>query len=642
MDNNKTYITSFDGIRAFALLSVLFYHLIPSTFKGGYLGVVIFFVLAGYLSMQKVIQIGEIKEDKIKYTLRSFYHKLLKLYPALIIMLLVVTITIYFLFTSQIVNLENTLLGSVLSANNYFQIYSGASYFENTGALLPFTHIWALSLEVQFYVLIYAFLHGRYKSKNKFKLFVLLIIISTLSYVLSIFLLEQGYDYTRIYYGLFTRLYSFTLGMIASFFSLKNRADMEILSSWQRDILIFILFALLFAPVFMFDANHFIFKYGFMIYSLLSTFILILLSSDNSKSSKLFSNSLFSLLTKRSYHIYLWHFPIIALEDRYFANIDVSKLVYYGLFFASCIILSELTYWLNKLVTYSKGSKICTTIIVLTIATGAFFVPYKEIAENTAENKALKEMKAQILENEKLQRERTLDSAQDDKVELSIYDEKAILIKERFIDYAKNNKAIDIDKIAADDPVLQNALNHIEWVNSLNDDFLYLDPKEYVKYKDVKGLLIGDSLASMSYHTLYTYMPNFEYDSEHSRQMKDAYKSFKKYKKSDFGEYLILSLGTNGSIFHKDINKINDALKSNQKIILLSIVLPYKDEEESRNNHIREYAQKHDNVYLVDWYQAAKNRPEIFFDDKIHPDEDGAKVLGQIIIKKIIEIEKSK
>lgn len=638
MKHNSAYIPSFDGIRSFALLAVLFYHLIPSVFKGGYLGVVIFFVLAGFLSMQRVMQTGYMAEGRLPLAGKAFGKKLLKLYPALLLMISCVSLVIFLFFPSQLAGVESDIKGAVFSVNNYSQILSGGSYFESSGALKPFTHIWALSLEVQVYLLIYTFLYGRYKKERSFRMFLFLILLSLLSYGISLVLLELGYDFTRVYYGIATRLYSFSLGAAASFFAAGNMDSQGLLSRSARSACIAALCILLTASVFVFKAERFVFYFGFFAYSILSAILLVLLHSEHSAFYKALSAKPFSFLTARSYHIYLWHFPIIALQDRFFANREISKAGYYLIFFLLCAVLSELSYRVTTIAGSSTRARRSFLPLALCLSVTLLFVPYQKISANTAESRALSQMKEQILQNEERQ-----------KIERAVQRKEALKEKKRA--FVEGRKAKATGQSGAEQaseaqnqeksPLLLLALSHIEWVNGLQDAFLYLDPAEYEKYKDVEGLLIGDSIASMSYHTLATYLPNFQFDSEHSREMATAHEAFQKYKNEDFGDYLILALGSNGETKHEDIEKIRKELNG-KKLILLSIVLPYKEEEESRNKKIRSYAKAHEDVYLVDWYRAAKNRPELFFDDKIHPGEDGAKVLGQILSKQLIELEKSK
>ncbi len=646
MEKDKKYISSFDGIRTIALLSVLFYHLIKNIFVGGYLGVVVFFVLAGYLSMQKIMIKGKIEENRLRLALSEFAKKLIKLYPALILMLGTVFIAVFFLFKPQMANIENGIKGSILSISNYFQIFSGSSYFESSGSLRPFTHIWALSLEIQVYLLIYLFFHGRYEKSKRKSWIISLIVVSIISYGINIYMLELGYDYTRVYYDILTRLYSFSLGALACLISFTEDNAKEVFSKDNKTIVVSILLILLIVPNFIFEAESFVFYFGFLIYTIITAIILMVLSNDNSIFSKFLSNKFFSLMTKRAYHIYLWHFPIIALEDRYFANKETSLIKYYIIFFVVLIILTEFSLFISKLASKSPKSNMISTALVIIACMLLFIMPYKSITENTEESKALKEMQDKILENEALQKERN--AVIPTEVEESLNKEK----KEQDItghkdpSTAPNSSAQDDN---TEDDGTQDSVEmtvhdarvseFIEYVNSLGDEYLFLDEKEYIKYQRTKALLIGDSLASMSYYTLAIYMPEVTFDSEHSRQMKNAYEAYSKYKDDDYGDYLILSLGTNGEIKHEDIEKVRSELNG-KKLILLNVVLPYKSEEDSRNESITSYAEKHDDVYLIDWYRAVKNRPELFFDDKIHVGENGAKIMGQLIIKEIIKIEK--
>lgn len=59
--NFKNHISSYDSLRALALLGVVFYHLMPNAVPGGFLGIVIFFVMTGYLTMRKTISFSDKK-----------------------------------------------------------------------------------------------------------------------------------------------------------------------------------------------------------------------------------------------------------------------------------------------------------------------------------------------------------------------------------------------------------------------------------------------------------------------------------------------------------------------------------------------------------------------------------------------------
>ena len=349
---------------------------------------------------------------------------------------------------------------------------------------------------------------------------------------------------------------------------------------------------------------------------------MVMLRHSDGYGAKFLSSRPFRLLSKRSYHIYLWHFPIIAIQEKMMAHTIMSNVFFYLIFFASCIVISEISYRLtnklNKL--HFTPNKVLAMVLVFSLI--MFTIPYKGISDRSQEKQELEEMKSTILENERIQKERI----EKEKIEKKAQEE----FQEKRI---KDTQETEFSKS------YYNALEHIEWVNKL-DDSLYLDPDLYTKYRQVKGVLIGDSLASMSYHTLYTYMPNFEFDSDHSRHMAKALEAYTPYMNEDNGDYIILSLGSNGAVLHEDIEKIRNVAKG-KNIILTTIVLPYKTQEEERNASIRSYEALHDDVYLIDWYAATKHRPELFFDDKIHTGERGARIMSQLIMNKIIEIETS-
>lgn len=158
----KRYIGSYDGIRVIALFGVVFYHIIPSVFKSGYLGVVTFFVMAGYLTINQTIH-AEKKDNRTSELIKKIKNKFFKLYPPLIFMIFLVSLFIFFFFKADFGTISSDIKTSLLSIYNYAQISMGGSYFENTGRLAPFTHLWALSLEIQVYIFMFIFFYGNYE-----------------------------------------------------------------------------------------------------------------------------------------------------------------------------------------------------------------------------------------------------------------------------------------------------------------------------------------------------------------------------------------------------------------------------------------------------------------------------------------------
>ena len=78
----SVYRGDIDGLRAIAVLSVLFFHAFPQWMRGGFIGVDIFFVISGYL-ISGIIFKGL---EHGTFSFRQFYeHRVIRIFPALIV-----------------------------------------------------------------------------------------------------------------------------------------------------------------------------------------------------------------------------------------------------------------------------------------------------------------------------------------------------------------------------------------------------------------------------------------------------------------------------------------------------------------------------------------------------------------------------
>ena len=155
MKNN--YRPEIDGLRCFAVLSVVLYHAQIlffdfQTFKGGFIGVDIFFVISGYL-ITSIILNDLI--DKKNFLFKDFYiRRARRILPALLfIMLVSIPFSWIYLYPIDLVNYSKSLLYSLGFGSNFYFHYSGLEYGSPEGLLKPFLHTWSLSVEEQYYLL---------------------------------------------------------------------------------------------------------------------------------------------------------------------------------------------------------------------------------------------------------------------------------------------------------------------------------------------------------------------------------------------------------------------------------------------------------------------------------------------------------
>ena len=94
----QTYRTDIDGLRAIAVLFVVFYHAWPESISGGLIGVDIFFVISGYLITNLIFD----DLSKNKFSFVDFYSRRIgRIFPALILVLFTVAISGWILLFTQ-------------------------------------------------------------------------------------------------------------------------------------------------------------------------------------------------------------------------------------------------------------------------------------------------------------------------------------------------------------------------------------------------------------------------------------------------------------------------------------------------------------------------------------------------------------
>tara|TARA_A100001015_G_scaffold317372_1_gene434172 strand:+ start:987 stop:2939 length:1953 start_codon:yes stop_codon:yes gene_type:complete len=208
-------------LRAVAVLAVVFYHAEIEFFRGGWLGVDIFFVISGYLISNIII--SELNEGKFSF--RKFYIKRIKrILPALVSTLLF-TIPLAYFFLSPVPMLEygKSLMSSLFFYSNYY-FNSLDFYNSEPSKFFPLLHTWSLSIEEQFYILFPGFIVLIFKFKKSY----LFALVSSIFFI-SVFmnsLTGESEKFYLIQYRIWELLFGCLIMIISQ--NLKIRKTSEI------------------------------------------------------------------------------------------------------------------------------------------------------------------------------------------------------------------------------------------------------------------------------------------------------------------------------------------------------------------------------------------------------------------------------
>ena len=210
---HTTYMPGLDGLRTFAVLAVILYHLNVPYISGGFLGVDVFFVLSGYLITG--ILIREWTKTGTIDLKRFYIARFRRLLPALVLMLSLVMTYVTLFDRSLLETVRQDSLAALSYVNNWWYIFHEVSYFESFGKPSPLQNLWSLSIEEQFYAVWPLILLVGLAFRKRLLQFVAALLLVSAAWMAFRYVPEA--DPSRVYYGTDTRLFGLLMGAMLAF-----------------------------------------------------------------------------------------------------------------------------------------------------------------------------------------------------------------------------------------------------------------------------------------------------------------------------------------------------------------------------------------------------------------------------------------
>ncbi|REH78188.1 acyltransferase [Staphylococcus felis] len=589
-NQKRRYLPGLDGFRAIAVLAIIMFHLNPLWLPGGFLGVDTFFVISGYLITSLLLSEYTQKNhiDLVQFWLR----RVKRLIPAVFFMITIVVIYTI-LFEPQIFfSVKKDAIAAIFYVSNWWYIFEDVDYF-NQFAIEPFKHLWSLAIEEQFYLFYPLILLICLKVFKKKTTFFIILAVSLLSLILMIALsfTVVDHNYSRLYFGTDTRLQTLLLGSLLAFIWPPFNLSLNIPKKqniWISLIGLFSIAGLILLFFFINNNDTWLYMGGFYLISVLTLLIIASSVLPSGIFAMVLGNKLFTYIGKRSYSMYLWHYPIIVFLHSHFVNGQIPFYVYI-IDIVLILIMTEISYHFIENPIRKHGFKAfsitpkrlmsfvrLSITTVLTLATVLFLLgAFDGIGEAHKEKKK---------ETSFTTHNQTSKSTQE----------------------SKDNESKSTEA-----------------------------PAEDFDIEKAEPLLIGDSVMVDIGDIFHEKVPNATIDGQVGRQLIDVpdlvdsqYQSFNS-KDSD----VVLELGTNGDFTKEQLETLLARFKK-ANVYLVNVRVP-REYESHVNALMAEAAKKHKNVHLIDWYSASEGHTDYFAYDGIHLEYEGSKALSDLIQSRI-------
>jgi peptidoglycan/LPS O-acetylase OafA/YrhL len=639
--SKRRYITGFDGLRALAVIAVILYHLNTTVFKGGFLGVPVFMGISGYLITDHLFDEYEMTG---RFDYLNFWGKRIRrLYPTLLAMLLGTSAYIFLFARNLLYQLWQIVLTNLIYVYNWWQIIHQQSYFQQfAGNQSPFTHLWTLSIEGQFYLfwpLLAVLLMKIFKHRNA--VFLAAIILAAFSAGLMCVLYVPNSDPSRLYYGTDTRMFSILLGAALAVVWPSKRLSKQI--GRAQKLTLEITGAVAFGGMLYFllaadGQSVFIYYGGMLLFSLLTTLMIAVVAQPASNWNRILTNRLFSWLGSRSYAIYVYQLPVMVFFEAKFTNLATHPVLYPLTETLIILVLSELSYrliekparhgqglkkivWKKQLNFGSLKSKSWRlrhswqALLLIVAVTGVVgIIDSTFVISSPTEHSALAQ---KLAENSKNQQK---------------------------VDQAKSKPSRSLSATAGSTATKQSSSSA---ATSSTQSNLAGTVTSFEKYGISQAQLqqaqklpltaIGDSVMLASQPELSQIFPKMYINAVVGRQAKDAAGYLKELAaKHLLAKKVLIGLGTNGPIQPAEMQAVMSTVGSHRQVYWINVRVPSKPWQNQVNNFLQVTAHKYPNLKVIDWYGYSNSQPSWFYSDQTHPNNTGELYYTAFVAKTIL------
>jgi peptidoglycan/LPS O-acetylase OafA/YrhL len=595
----RTRRGALDGLRAVALAAVLIYHALPGALPGGFLGVEVFFVLSGYLLT--TILLAEHRRDGRVDWRRYAARRVRRLAPALLALLAVLVLVVPIVAADDAHRFAGDLFSSLTGVTNWHLIRDHSSYFAAMGRPPLVRHLWSLSVEIQFYVLCPFLVAWIVRHRTRIAVVALGGGVGASAMVMA--LLYRAADPSRAYYGTDARIGAMLAGALVAVV-LAGHAD-PAPRRRRRVVATAAGYAGLLGLGVLFVVSHerarLLYPLGFLA-TQLATALVIAQALRPGRLGSLLAARRLRWLGERSYGIYLWHWPLVALMR---PRIDVAWSPGFAavLTIAGAVALGHLSYGLLErpfLVSLTPTPTPRRGRLVVGVEWSLALVATAGLAVLVTDLPTADPIVSSLRAGQK--------------------------VVSRQTDIPTTTAAPTPTTTVAPEPA-PAAPAEVAPAQPAPSP-----PPAPVPATEVHGAAIGDSVMLGAAPQLQQRLgPSTFIDAKVSRQFNQGVDVARQLREEGrLGNVVIVHLGTNGPPTNRDVDRMMSQLDGVAHVLVVTVRMP-RDWEAATNQTLRSAATRYPSIAIVDWHGHSNGHPEWFESDGVHLRANGAVAYADLL-----------
>lgn len=294
------YRADIDGLRAIAVAAVVLFHA-GAPLPGGFVGVDVFFVISGYLITSLVA--ADLDADRFSIA-RFWERRIRRIWPASLVVIAATLVTGWFVLLPRDYRAVGTAALAQVALLSNVASWIKTDYFAEWGELDPLLHMWSLSVEEQFYVVLPVLMMHAWPLGRTWCI-VILACLAGASFVAGVLGIDR--DPMAVFYLLPFRSWELLVGSLLALCPLPKEPP-----GWQREVLGVAGLFMILHPCLSYDRTTMFPGWAAVEPCLGAVALIAAGNGRGSAVNRLLATLPLQRLGQMSYSVYLWHWPLLA------------------------------------------------------------------------------------------------------------------------------------------------------------------------------------------------------------------------------------------------------------------------------------------------------------------------------------------